>query len=79
MTRYNGFDIDFIGEGPGADWRATHASYDGEGDDRLFYGPSRAAVMADIDDWWLEEDDPVGEISGLELAVFDEAFGGAAE
>lgn len=75
---YCGYSIGYIGEGPGADWCALHRDYDGApdaNDDRLFYAPSKAAVMADVDDWWQEESDPVGELSGFELAVFDEAFG----
>lgn len=36
------------------DWSAVHRDYDGPGDNRLFYGPTEASVMDQVDEWHTE-------------------------
>ncbi len=37
------------------DWSATHPDYDGPEDDRIVHGPTREAVMREIDFWHEEQ------------------------
>lgn len=66
MSLYRDFNIEWIGEGPGADWQATHKDFDGPEDNRCWHAGTAGELIDLVDEYHEEQTGEVDEAAAAE-------------